>query len=159
MSSQNHDRPPAFRPPLSGCVSRDRRMANALFSLYLHAFSSVSANIYRSLRCRESERAAEAIFDRMAERDLEEFRLLGELIQSLGGNAELRSGMSIRSHRTKGACAEDFLTAALCECRESIDAYQTMLGRTGDRVVRSILSKLLASQERSVRDAEAYLMR
>ncbi len=146
-------RPPSFRPPLAGCVARDRRMANALFLCYADTFASIAANVHRSLLCRERERSAEALFDKLSEEDLAEFRLLGELIMALGGSGDVRLG------NRGGACRggddiEDLLSAAIAERKTGIDRYQTLLSRTGDRVVRSVLAKLLSEKERSLAELE-----
>ncbi len=145
-------RPPSFRPPLAGCVAQDRRMANALFLCYADTFASIAANVHRSLLCRERERAAEALFDRLAEEDLAEFRLLGELIMALGGSGDVRLG-NRRSARHADE-AEDLLSAAIAERRAGIDRYRMLLSRTGDRVVRSVISKLLSEKERSLAELE-----
>ncbi len=158
-ADRNPTRPPAFRPPLCGCVPHDRRMSNALIPLYINAFSSLAANIYRSLVCRGKDSRAEALFEELAEEDLEEFRLLGELILSLGGDAELRGTRAARHGyaRAEQDVQDGLLREALDERRLGMERYQAVLGESRDRVVRSVLTKLLTAKAHSVDQIEGFL--
>ena len=147
--TSNRQATPPFRPRLTGCVARDVVMATILKSCYVEAFSRIAANIFRSLRCAERERTLSEIFERAAEEDLEQFRRLGELILALGGDAELRGVRSRRSCQVR--CednVQDFLEAGISERSQSIDRYETLMARTGDRVVRSVLAGLLSGERR-----------
>ncbi|MBQ9784876.1 MAG: hypothetical protein IJW29_05200 [Clostridia bacterium] len=139
-------RAPRFRPRLEGCVARDRHMAAALEVCYVDAFASVAANVYRSLVTAEADRGLSETYEWIAEEALEEFRTLGELILALGGDAMLRQSRRVRP------CASSsdtrFLRACRAECERSIDRYETLMSRTGDRVVRSVLAGLLSGQRR-----------
>ena len=137
-----------FRPPLLGCVAQDSFMANALKSCYIETFSLIAANIYRSLRCAERERALSDVFERAAAEDLERFRRVGELIMALGGDAELRTVRTKRCFSARGEELHVFLEEGIRERQRAIDRYETLMSKTGDRVVRSILSSLLSGERR-----------
>ena len=140
-------RMPRFRPPLAGCVARDRHYAAALEGEYVDAFSSIAANIYRSLILSERDRGTSDTYEWIAQEKLEAFRTLGELILALGGDAALRQ----YRRPQRGGCgtgAEGYLRACRTECERSIDRYETLMGRTGDRVVRSVIAGLLAGERR-----------
>lgn len=145
----NRNDPPRFRPPLAGCVARDFGMANALKSCYIEAFSMIAANIYRSLRCAERDRTLSELFEAIAVEELEKFRLLGELIIALGGDGELRScRRRTGGYALRGEEANVFLEESLAERKRNIDRYETLMSKTGDRVVRSVLAKLLSGERR-----------
>ena len=147
--TSNRPATPPFRPRLAGCVARDVAMATILKSCYVEAFSRIAANIYRSLRCAERERTLAEIFECAAEEDLEQFRRLGELILALGGDAELRGVRGRRSCQMRFVDdVQDFLEAGIAERSQSIDRYETLMARTGDRVVRSVLAGLLSGERR-----------
>ena len=139
---------PPFRPSLRGCVARDARMAAAVYTCCSEAFFSISDNIYRSLVCRDSDTALAELFEEIAERDLERFRTLGELFLALS-NVDGRK--NVRSpYFKRPSCPvrnqDSLATAALWERRRNIDCYETLMGRTEDRVVRSIFTKLLSTE-------------
>ncbi len=137
---------PRFRPRLEGCVARDRHMAAMLDACYIDAFSSVAANIYRSLVSAECDRGLSELYEWIAEEELEAFRTLGELILALGGDAMLRQS---RRMRPCGVPSDTrFLRVCCAECERNIDRYETLMSRTGDRVVRSIMAKLLSGERR-----------
>lgn len=139
-------RVPRFRPPLSGCVARDRHYAAALEGAYVDAFSAIAANIYRSLILLEHDRGMSDTYEWIAQEKLEAFRTLGELILALGGDAALCRYQ--RPRRGGGTGDEGYLCACRAECARSIDRYETLMGRTGDRVVRSVIAGLLAGERR-----------
>ena len=153
------DDSPRFRPPLRGCVARDLRLAAALRSSYVDTFSRIAANVYRSLLCNGKSASQEELFEVLARRDLEQFRLLGELLIALGGEdaAILTRPQGRRQHYRSSDFPADALTEALAECRRSIDRFQTLMSATGDRVVRSVLSGLIADEEREIRTIERFL--
>lgn len=145
-------RAPRFRPRLEGCVAKDRQFAAALGSCYVEVFSSIAANVYRSLVTAGEDRELSSVLDWVASEETEAFRLLGELILALGGDATLRQ---VRRARTPTAdvCAS-FCRACCAERRWLIDRYETLMSRTGDRVVRSIMTKLLSSERRMLERLE-----
>lgn len=133
-----------FRPRLEGCVARDRHFANLLEGCYVDAFSSVAANIYRSLVVQTEDAALSELYDEVAEEELETFRLLGELIMALGGDATL-----CRVRRMRSSCGQNsFLRECCSERMRNVDRYESLMGGTDDRVVRSVMAKLLASERR-----------
>jgi rubrerythrin len=139
---------PPFRPSLRGCIGRDVRMAAAVYTCCSEAFFSISDNIYRSLVCRDSDTALAELFEEIAERDLERFRTLGELFLALS-NVDGRKTVRypyFKRNACPTRCHDSLATAALWERRRNIDCYETLLGRTEDRVVRSIFTKLLSTE-------------
>ncbi len=139
---------PPFRPSLRGCVSRDARLAASLYTCCSHAFFSISDNIYRSLICRDSDTALSDLFEELAQADLEQFRTLGELFLALS-DADGRKPPRYPYYK-RSACPsqnqDSPVLAALWERRRNIDCFETLMGRTEDRVVRSVFSKLLAAE-------------
>ena len=139
---------PPFRPSLRGCVARDARMAAAVYTCCSEAFFSISDNIYRSLTCRDCDTALAELFEEIAERDLERFRTLGELFLAL---SDTDGRKTVRSPAFKrNACAArnqgSIASAALWERRRNIDCLETLMGRTEDRVVRSVFTKILSTE-------------
>ncbi len=139
---------PPFRPSLRGCVCRDARLAAAVYTCSAEAFFGISDNIYRSLICRDCDTALSNLFEELAQKDLEKFRTLGELFLALSE----ADGHKIRSYpyrkRTSPPCpsSDSLVTSALWECRRNIDCLETLMGRTEDRVVRSVFAKLLSAE-------------
>lgn len=132
-----------FRPRLEGCVARDRYFAGVLEGCYIDAFSAVAANIYRSLVSEKHDKGLAELYEWIAVETLESFRLLGELIMALGGEGALR-----QTRRVRAGATNSFLTECRAERERNIDRYETLMSRTGDRVVRSIMAKLLAAERR-----------
>jgi len=148
---------PPFRPSLRGCVGRDARLAASLYTCCSHAFFSISDNIYRSLVCRDSDTALSDLFEEIAEKDLEQFRTLGELFLALSdanGRKTPQYPYFKRSACTSQNQGSPAL-AALWERRRNIDCFETLMGRTEDRVVRSVFSKLLSTERLLCRKLES----
>lgn len=148
---------PPFRPSLRGCISRDARLAASLYTCCANAFFSISDNIYRSLVCRDSDTALSDLFEEIAERDLEQLRTLGELFLALS-DADGRKTTRypyFKRNACPTRCHDTPVTAALWERRRNIDCFETLMGRTEDRVVRSILTKLLSVERLLCRRLEA----
>ena len=139
---------PPFRPSLRGCVGRDARLAAAIYTCCSEAFFSISDNIYRSLICRDSDTALSDFFEELAQTDLEHFRLLGELFYALGGDDGQKTPHY--PYYKRAAChsrkQDSPALAALWERHRNVDCYETLMGRTEDRVVRSVFSKLLSCE-------------
>lgn len=149
---------PPFRPSLRGCVGRDARLAAAVYTCSTEAFFGISDNIYRSLVCKDSDTALSDLFEELAENDLERFRLLGELFLALGEGEKQktpcspwrkRSAYPTRNHDSPAG-------AALWERRRNIDCFETLMGRTEDRVVRSVFSKILSTERLLCRKLESF---
>ena len=147
---------PPFRPSLRGCVGRDARLAAAVYTCSAEAFFSISDNIYRSLIYKDCDTALSDLFEELAERDLERFRLLGELYLALNdtnGQRTVRYPCAKRS--AYAPRTQDSPTAALWERRRNVDCFETLMGRTEDRVVRSVFSKILSAERLLCRRLES----
>ncbi len=156
------DAPPPFRPTLRGCVAKDRRLSRMLEEAYAGELYAVAANTYRSLVCEAADARLSALFDEIAVEEAEHFRLVGDLILSLGGNPALHAPLSVdRLSLSEGGEPAFSLAAmteaALREKRRVIERYQTLMGRTEDRIVRSLLSYLLADEERHAASLRGFL--
>ena len=139
---------PPFRPSIRGCVGRDTRLAAAVYTSSAEAFFSISDNIYRSLICKDRDTSLSDLFEELAQADLERFRTLGELFLALGEGEKPKT--PCYSYRKRASCSSHnqnpHLQAALWERRHNIDCFETLMGRTEDRVVRSVFSKILAKE-------------
>ena len=148
---------PPFRPSLRGCVGRDARLAAAVYTSYSEAFFSISDNIYRSLVYKDSDTTLCDLFEELAQTDLERFRLLGELYIAL---SETDGRKTVRyPYYKRSSCPSQnqnsHTLAALWERRRNIDCFETLMGRTEDRVVRSVFSKILATERLLCRRLES----
>ena len=157
---QESNRPSRFRPPLEGCVARDYRLATVVQRCYLQALVSIANHIYRSLILRGNAREVSELLEELAERTLEDFRTLGELLLALGGDAQIH-----RSARFSGVnCAcresskEECLRETLEELQDCIDSYETVMGKTADRVVRSVFAALIGEKQRWYERIERFYM-
>ena len=81
--------------------------------------------------------------------------LLGRLILALGGTptvrTQLRIGAAPLSDCEDGHDRERWLEETLRHRRGSIELYQTLMGMTEDRIVRSVLVQLLDGEQYAVR--------
>ena len=139
---------PPFRPSLRGCVSRDARLAASIYTCCANAFFSISDNIYRSLISKDIDTALADLFEEIAEKDLEQFRTLDELFLALSDADVRKTPRSPNFKRSTSPlrCQDSLVTTALWERRRNIDCFETLMGHTEDRVVRSVFSKLLADE-------------
>ena len=144
-----------FRPTLHGCIARDSRMARALESCYLNALYEVSAQSYRSLMCEVTDPELSALFEELAVEALYRFRLLGEMILALGGNPTVRAQLRVDAcdwyeESCEGALRETdrMLRDAIREKKRGIDHMEGLLGKTQDRVLRSVLTNLISEEQR-----------
>ena len=147
---------PHFHPALEGCVTRDPCFAKALCESYMEELAAVGAYTYRALVIRGRNQRLSELFERIAREEMVHFRLLGELILALGGNpaicTHLRIGMP------EGCCAVGCeagfegraIADSLREERRGIDRYQTLMGCTRDRVVRSVLTQIIDDEQAHV---------
>ena len=148
---------PPFRPSLRGCVGRDARLASSTYTCCSRAFFSISDNIYRSLICRDSDTALSDLFEELAQTDLEQFRTLGELFLALS-DADRRKALHYPYFKRASRPSQNQdspALAALWERRCNIDCFETLMGRTEDRVVRSVFSKLLSAERLLCRRLES----
>lgn len=145
-----------FRPPLTGCVRGDSRMANALHAFYCEALWGIVANVRRSLECRGKDRRADSMFYAMAEGELEEFRTLGELMLALGGRLELCRQPSRAPACPSGGDVATVLKHAAEGEKGRIAGYERLLSHTSDRVVHSVLTGLLARHRQNLAALEHF---
>ena len=148
---------PPFRPSLRGCVGRDARLAASVYTCCSEAFFSISDNIYRSLSYKDTNNTLCDLFEDLAQADLERFRTLGELFLALSGAESQRTWRSPYCKRSSRPCSnqESPTLTVLWERRRNIDCFETLMGRTEDRVVRSVFSKILANERLLCRRLEA----
>ena len=144
---------PAFRPNLVGCVAKDVRMARWVEECYAGALASVAAYTYRSLMTEHSDPGFSRVMEELREEKGEHFRLLGGLILALGAEPAVRAQIRVGGERRcrEGGSREErtqMLQDAMREERSAVDRMQTLMGRTEDRVVRSLLSYLISDGER-----------
>lgn len=158
QKTENGGVAPVFRPNLAGCVAKDLRMARWIEECYAGALASMAAYTYRSLMTEQSDPDLSRQLDGMSAEKAEHFRLLGELILALGADpglrAQIRVGGSERRSRDGGERTA-LLRDALREEKWAVDRMQTLMGRTEDRVVRSLLSYLISDGERCISVLEA----
>ena len=126
-----------FRPRLAGVVARDLGLARRLSQVHRGVIGDVEEGLLEAVRCADAVGGREAC-ERQATAALEEAKLLGELIAALG---------VARSVRGSGAQREAKRTRVL---RERIGAYEGLLGCTGDRVVRSVITRLITLARREL---------
>ena len=155
MSRFSNDAPnPPFRPALSGCVAQDRHLARAVGETYQWGMYLIAAYLWRSVMSETRDSALSDLFDRCAKEEIEHFRLLGELASALGGAPRLYTQVRIDPARYGAPTETGFLTRlvreAICEEKQMIDRLQTLMGRTCDRVVRSVLSQMISDEHRRV---------
>lgn len=142
---------------LMGRIGTDVRMAHRLGECYDEELQSVAAYIYRSVMTEEPVPEISALFDALAREEIRHFRYLGELILALGGNPVLHTAVRVDPLELP----EDVPSRIRCvlpRClRESIreeqaliDRYETLLGRSSDRTVRSILAELITDEQRHI---------
>ena len=137
-----------FRPTVEGCVARDPRLAAAFAESYSEELRGVVAYSYLSILFAQQDARASALFGRLAKEEMQHFRMLGELILALGGNPSVQARIGTPAvHPCKRGRA-GIITDAIRDERCGIDRYQTLMGRTQDRVVRALLSHLIADEHR-----------
>ena len=138
-----------FRPMLKGCIARDLRMAQMVEESRQVLLCTVAAHSYRGLLLAERFPEAARMFEELVDGEIELYRLLGELALVLGGNPVPNVQIRMRAADLSPCAAERnvsrFLREALYEKKSLIDRFQTMMGRTGDRVLRSVLAHLLTA--------------
>ncbi len=150
-SPSANDECPSFHPPLKGCVARDVRFALALEPCCNDALSAIATQTYRAIRVREYDCLLSDLFEWIGTEEQKQFRLLGELILALGGNGKLHVAGRLRNDppipNSSDLCTS-LLNIGITEKQKTIDRYETLLTATQDRVVRSVISKLLGNERR-----------
>ena len=145
-----------FRPTLGGCVIQDAKMARSIEESYLEKLQAAAAYTYRSIMTKEVDCTVSALFEEIAEEEDEHFRLLGELILALGANPTVRTGIRVppisgcdRKEETVRTLLQ-VIEEAIKEEKRKIDRLQILMGKTDDRVVRSLLDYLISDGHRHV---------
>lgn len=147
----------SFRPTLIGCVSADHRLSKSISECYCEKLYLFSAYTYVSIMTVTSERELSERLEAFAAEEAEHFRLLGELILALDGNPAMRVLLRIAPIERKND-SRNCLTGAVAERLEEIrrtekcfnERMETLMGRTEDRVVRSLLAYLIADGQRHI---------
>ena len=154
---------PSFRPTLERCVGRDPVMAQALGDLLGLQLCQIARFTYRSLCAESGDESISDLFHSIAAESLDHLRLLGRLTQALGGNPILRiqGGSPPQGPREPTASTREWLCRMLSdsirEKRCEIDMGQTVMGKTRDRVVRSLISAYLADLYRQIEALQAAM--
>lgn len=153
-----------FSPVLAGCVATDARAARALEGCYLDALYTVAAESYRAARCEEWDGEQGALFRELAEEALYCLRILGELIVALGGDPAPRAQLRVDSYAPRGGCPEAelrecdrMLRDAIRERKRRIECMESVMGKTQDGVVRSVLATLIGEERRHAERLRARL--
>ena len=142
---------PVFRPRPEGCVGRDPRLAAELNEVLCYCIYTVAANTYRAMVCGKADSAIGEMLEMIAADGIGHFHVLGDLILALGGQPGVRANVFVEPislpTEENGTARKYALRKALRSSREenrrATDLLQSLMGRTEDRVVRSILSGLL----------------
>lgn len=116
---------------------------------------AIAAASYRAMLCERISQAVSSLMLEMMQNAIAQFRFLGELILALGGSpcihAQIRVDTKHRAGDTRTGEDQllwELLQDAARDRRNSIDRYQSLLGRTQDRVVRSMLMQLILEEQR-----------
>lgn len=151
MNPKDPSRPVAsFRPNLNGCVAKDPRLARATEECYREELASSAAYTYRSLLTESENPILADRMDDFAVEDAEHFRMLGKLILALGCDPSVRARIFVGGDPRRPCSPLSIATDALRQEQEQIDRLQTLLGKSVDRVVRSLLSYILADHSRRI---------
>ncbi len=151
MSQNQHENKhiPSFHPQFCGCVAHDPKMARAVSDLYGEELHAISAYTYRSLLYDRSD-----LFRDLSKDEMKHFRLLGELILALGGNPMIRTQIRVDGYELERGCAcvsgrscTQMLHDSIREEKRTIDRYQTLMGCTTDRIVRSVLAGIVDDEQ------------
>lgn len=144
-------------PSLVGRVTCDCRMAHKLGECYDEELQAIAAYIYRCVMTEEQAPHVSALFDAIARDEIFHFRRLGELILALGGTPTVHTTVHVEPLELPEDVASRLrwvLPRCLRDCiREEqslIDRYETLIGKTSDRVVRSILAEFVADEQRHI---------
>lgn len=154
-----------FRPTLKGCVSQDARMARAVNDCYCAKLISLAAYTYAALMTSQGDRALSDMLDAFAVEEAEHFRLLGELILALGGNPAVRTQVRVSQMERKNDLCMPCERSIRQMIEESVQAekamserLQTLMGKTEDRVVRSLFAYLDSDGQRHIEHLMAVIV-
>lgn len=137
---------------LKGIAAQNPRYAGLLLPAYQEAFCAVASYTYRSLLANECSQELSDLFDRIATDALRHFQILGELIVALGGDPVVYSQL----HESSEAAPQElsgfslmmlFLHDSIREEQAGVERYETLMGRTDDRVVRSVLFQIIREKQ------------
>ena len=144
-----------FSPMLTGCVATDMRMARALEGCYLDILYAVAAESYRAAVCGKWDPELGSLFRDLAEEALCYLRISGELIAALGGDPAPRAQLRVDSYVPRSFCAEAelrerdrMLRDAIRERKRRCECMESVMGKTQDGVVRSVLATLIGEERR-----------
>ena len=151
-----------FRPTLKGCVTQDHRMARGVAECYFGKLSSLAAYTYTGLMTERSDPALSDMLDAFAIEESEQFRMLGELILALGGNPCVRTQVRMTPMEWheggESKAVRQMLEEHIQSEKSMNDRLQTLMGRTEDRVVRSLLAYLISDGQRHIEHLRAAII-
>lgn len=140
-------------PLVLGIVPRDPRAAGELMPCYTEKLCAVSSYAERSLSAAFVSPELGARFDKIAVEERSHFCALRDLIEALGGN----SVVSIPRSDGQGSTPPEIpdarrISQMLCEAiadeKRMIDRLESTMGRCENRVIRSVLARLIADDQR-----------
>lgn len=148
-----------FEPRFFGCVGQDATLARILNRLRGESLALLG-DFLAFCVCFEEDEEMEALFDRLARRELEDFRLLARLVQAMGGEGAPRLQI-----RTRGCASESdptrrglsALYASLERIRRFCCALEELIVRAEDAVARAALSYLLERRRQSIEEISALV--
>ena len=137
---------------LRGVARQDPAFALLLLPAYQEALGAVASYTYRSLLSGERSQELSTLFDRMATDALEQFQTLGELIVALGGNPVIYTPPGSEAAVLPSGPLTDerlrqFVQDSIREERRAVEDCETLLGKTDDRVVRSVLLQTVREKQ------------
>ena len=144
-----------FRPTVRGCVGQDPPLARVAEEFYHELLTSSVAYTYRSLLAEEEDPLLADRLDGFSVEDAEHFRMLGRLILALGGDPTHRTRITVGGgHASLPSALPALLQETLVGEKRLIDRLETLMGKSRDRVVRSLLSYILEDHSRRLRFLE-----
>lgn len=137
---------------LRGIARQDPGYAALLLPAYQDALNAIAAYTYRSLLSEEQSQELSALFDELSTDALNQFQTMGELILALGGNPVIYSPLHTESTDSPDRHPTDdlmrlFLRESIREEKRSVERCETLLGKTDDLVVRSVLLQILREKQ------------
>lgn len=144
---------PGSAPLVSGILPRDPRAAGALMPCYIAKLSAVSSYAERCLSAGRVSSELGARFDKIAVEERMHFCELRDLIQALGGNpvaaVSYTDGEAYATPEIPDSRGIDrMLCEAIGEEKQMIDRLESAMGRCENRVIRSILARLISDDQR-----------
>lgn len=130
-----------FRPRLSGVVAKDLALSRRVMRAVREALTASTARMEEYGGIAEEEREARELLCRLSASALEEARMLEELAAALGGT---------RERCMRAPSPRDLLARQSAMLRRRIEEYEALMCATGDRVVRSVLTRLITAVRRDL---------